>query len=63
MGQYEIIDRLCEVTTLLSEIVRKQAEAIAQSDISVEVKNKLEKMRTDADERLDVIEYKLRKFR
>lgn len=63
MGQYEIIDRLCEVTTLLSEIVRKQAEAIAQSDISVEVKNELEKMRTDADERLDVIEYKLRKFR
>lgn len=63
MGQYEIIDRLCEVTTLLSEIVRKQAEAIAQSDISVEVKKELEKMRTDADERLDVIEYKLRKFR
>lgn len=63
MGQYEIIDRLCEVTTLLSEIVRKQAEAIVQSDISVEVKNELEKMRTDADERLDVIEYKLRKFR
>jgi hypothetical protein len=63
MGQYEIIDRLCEVTTLLSEIVRKQAEAIAQSDISVEVKNDLEKMRTDADERLDVIEYRLRKFR
>lgn len=63
MGEYEIIDRLCEVTTILSEIVKKQAEAIIQSDISVEVKNELEKMRIGADENLDVIEYRLRKFR
>ena len=63
MGEYEIIDRLCEVTTILSEIVKKQAEAIIQSDISVEVKNELEKMRMGADEKLDVIEYRLRKFR
>lgn len=63
MGQFEIIDGLCEVTTLLSEIVKKQAEAIAQSDISLEVQNELENMRSNADERLDVIEYKLRKLR
>ena len=47
----------------LPEIVKKQAEVIAQSDISLEVQNELENMRSDADERLDVIEYKLRKLR
>lgn len=63
MGQYEIIDNLCEVVTLLTEIVKKQEEVIAQSAISLEVKKELDVMRANADERLDVIEYKLRKFR
>jgi len=63
MGQYEIVDNLCEVVTLLTEIVKKQEEVIAQSDISLEVKKELDVMRANADERLDVIEYKLRKFR
>lgn len=63
MGQYEIVDNLCEVVTLLTEIVKKQEEVIAQSDISLEVKKELDVMRANADERLDVIEHKLRKFR
>ena len=63
MGQYEIVDNLCEVVTLLTEIVEKQEEVIAQSDISLEVKKELDVMRANADERLDVIEYKLRNFR
>lgn len=63
MGQYQIVDNLCEVVTLLTEIVKKQEEVIAQSDISLEVKKELDVMRANADERLDVIEYKLRKFR
>ncbi len=63
MGQYEIVDNLCEVVTLLTEIVKKQEEVIAQSDISLEVKKELDVIRANADERLDVIEYKLRKFR
>ena len=63
MGQYEIVDNLCEVVTLLTEIVKKQEEVIAQSDISLEVKKELDVMRAIADERLDVIEHKLRKFR
>jgi len=63
MGQYEIVDNLCEVVTLLTEIVKKQEEVIAQSDISLEVKKELDVMRANADERLDVIEYKLRNFR
>lgn len=61
MGQYEIIDRFCEITTLMSEIIKKQAETIEQSKISNEVKAELEQMRSVIDERLDVIEYSLRK--
>lgn len=61
MRQYEIIDRFCEVTSLMSEIIKKQAEIIEQSEISNEVKAELTKMRSAIDGRLDVIEYKLRK--
>lgn len=61
MGQYEIIDRFCEITTLMSEIIKKQAETIEQSEISNEVKAELAQMRSAVDERLDAIEYNLRK--
>lgn len=63
MGDYEIIDLLCAVTTDLSDIVRKQAEIIAQSNIADEVAKELEEMRNKADTQLDVIEYKLRRSR
>lgn len=60
MGQYEIIDRLCGVTTELSDLVKKQAEIIAQCDIPDELNEELDAMREKADKDLDVIEYKLR---
>ena len=62
METYEIIDRLCAVTNSLSEIVRKQAEVLAQADIAEEVKKELDQMRNEADTQLDTIEYKLRKM-
>lgn len=62
MGQLEIIDRLCEATNLLSVIVKKQAEIIAQMEVSEEIKTELGAMREKADESLDAIEYRLRRL-
>lgn len=55
MGQYEIIDRLCEAITLMSEIIQKQAEAIEQSQIDADVKKDLERMRKNADEKISAV--------
>lgn len=61
MGDYEIIDLLCSVTNDLSYLVKKQAEIIAQYQISEEVNKELEEMRNNADSKLDIIEYNLRR--
>lgn len=63
MGEYEVIDRLCEVSNHLLEIVRKQAEVIAQCEISEEVAGELAAMRGDTDAELDIIEMRLRNRR
>lgn len=60
MGDYEILDRFCTVTTELSAIVKRQAEIIAQCEIADEVAAELKEMRDKADDALDVIEYRLR---
>lgn len=60
---YNIIDMLCSVTNDLAEIVKKQAEVIAQYQISEEVSRELKEMRDNADSELDVIEYNLRRRR
>lgn len=59
---YEVIDRLCSATNALAEVVRRQAEVIAQADIAEEVRKELEQMETDANEQLDVAELRLRKI-
>lgn len=61
MGDYELIDRLCGVTTMLADIVKEQAAIIAQADMPDSVKEALEKKRDSADLELDVIEYNLRR--
>jgi len=61
MGDYEMIDKLCGVTTMLSDIVKEQAAIIAQADIPDSVKESLEEKRSAADLELDVIEYGLRR--
>lgn len=63
MGQYEIIDRLCEAISLMSEIIKKQAEAIEQSQIDADVKKDLEKMRKNADEKISAVGRGLQKTR
>lgn len=61
MGEYSIIDRLCSVTSILAEIVKKQEEVIAQHQISEEVNKELQEMRDKADSELGAIEYNLRR--
>lgn len=63
MGDFEIIDRLCNVNEELLSIVRKQAEVIAQYNISDDIQAELKAMRDNADAELDVIECKLRQMR
>lgn len=63
MGEYEAIDRLCGVTTMLADLVREQAAIIAQADIPEETKQIIAKKRSAADKELDIIEYGLRKVR
>lgn len=56
MSDLEIIDKLCEVTTLQSDIIRKQATIIAQNEIV----NSMEEERKLVDEILDSVEFNLR---
>ena len=63
MGAYEAIDKLCAVTTMLSDLAREQSAIIAQAEIPDETKEILAKKRDAVDKELDVIEYGLRKVR
>ncbi len=62
-GWYEMIDRMCGVTTMLADLVREQAAIIAQADIPDETKEVLAKKRDAVYDELDIIEYGLRKER
>ena len=56
MSDLEIIDKLCEVTTLQNDIIREQTMIIRQHEI-IDI---FEKERDDANNMLDVIELELR---
>lgn len=62
-GSYVIIDRLCEATTQLLEIIKKQEEIIEQCRISDELHKELDDMKNDVDQKMDLIEYDLRSYR
>lgn len=63
LGTYELIDRLCGVTTSLADLVRKQAAIILQADdIPAETKAELEAARKPAEDELDLLEYKMRRM-
>lgn len=56
-------DRLCEATTQLLEIIKKQEEIIEQCRISDELHKELDDMKNDVDQKMDLIEYDLRSYR
>lgn len=62
-GSYVIVDRLCEATTKLLEIIKKQEEIIEQCRISDELHKELDDMKNDVDQKMDLIEYDLRSYR
>lgn len=62
-GSYVIVDRLCEATTQLLEIIKKQEEIIEQCRISDELHKELDYMKNDVDQKMDLIEYDLRSYR
>lgn len=62
-GSYVIVDRLCEATTQMLEIIRKQEEIIEQCRISDELHKEHDDMKSDVDQKMDLIEYDLRSYR
>lgn len=56
MTDLEMIDKLCQATTLQADIIQKQAEVIAQSKIA----DGLADERKIVDEILDSVEFNLR---
>lgn len=56
MSDLEIIDKLCEITTLQNDIIREQTMIIRQHEITDTFENK----RGCANDLLDIIECKLR---
>jgi hypothetical protein len=61
--EFLIVDRLCEATTQLLEIIKKQEEIIEQCRISDELHKELDDMKNDVDQKMDLIEYDLRSYR
>lgn len=63
MSNLEIIDRLCAVTNLQSDIIKEQATFIEeQLAVDAEIKKRFADKRKTADEELDAIECGLRPF-
>lgn len=52
MGNYELIEELCNVARLQADIIQKQAEAIAQAEIAESVAADLAKKRKQAADTL-----------
>lgn len=59
MSTPELVDILCDVTTKLSDIVRKQQYIIAQHGIEVEDSD-MKRSIEDAENKMDLIELNLR---
>lgn len=61
MSPLGIISRLCDVTEILSAIVKKQQIIIEQSRIEEEVKEELRKEVNEAERELNAMEYHSRR--
>ena len=61
MSNLAIISEMCEIINTLSDIVKKQQTEIERSKVEESVKEELRQMVKDADDRMDVNEYQLRR--
>lgn len=55
MSLFEVVERLCEVTRLQADIIRKQAEVIEQAKTADSVASELAAMRDTAVAELNLI--------
>jgi hypothetical protein len=62
MGSLLLLARMCEVTNILSDIVKTQQEAIEQSHIEENIKEGFRHKIFDCDKELDSIEFNLRRY-
>lgn len=62
MTLLEIVDRLCSVTQMQAEIIRKHKEIIEQAKIDDAVADELRQLREDVDDELDLIKYASRRY-
>lgn len=62
MSALEIISRMCDVTNVLSDIVKKQQTIIEQSKVEEAVKEELWQQVKETERELDVIEWHSRRF-
>lgn len=61
MSNLAIISEMCEIINTLSDIVKKQQTEIERSKVEESVKEELRQMVKDAEDRMDVNEYHLRR--
>lgn len=61
MGQLEIIDILCDVTSKMSDLILDMNIQLEQANIAEEVMTDLKQRQKECSDQLDIAEYKLRR--
>lgn len=61
MGQLEIIDILCDVTSKMSDLILDMTIQLEQANIAEEVMTDLKQRQKECSDQLDIAEYKLRR--
>lgn len=61
MGQLEIIDILCDVTSKMSDLILDMTIQLEQANIAEEVMTDLKQRQKECGDQLDIAEYKMRR--
>lgn len=61
MGQLEIIDILCDVTSKMSDLILDMTIQLEQANIAEEVMTDLKQRQKECSDQLDIAEYKMRR--
>ena len=61
MGQFEVIDILCDVTSKMSDLILDMSIELEQANIAEEVMTDLKQRQKECSNQLDIAEYKLRR--
>lgn len=63
MGQLEVIDILCDVTSKMSDLILDMTIQLEQANIAEEVMIDLKQRQKECSDQLDIAEYKMRRRR